>query len=313
VKATLFVVFTLAACATATSDIERQIRAQYDVLEAAFERQDIPAILAMRDPRFETFGPQGQRDDYERMAEYTRQWFVMNKPPIETSFTIESIEILAPDEAAVRVLQRASRMQDRDGVLRRVEHEVRQRETWIRTAEGWKLRKVDEIDLINRKRWIDGEPEAVAVEREIRARYDAIERAYTAQDVDAILANFDPGLQISGFEGEHFDHASFSALLREKWFVMNKPPIEFRVTIESVEMRSAGEVAVRVLQRASRYQQRAGRLAHVVHEVRQRESWIRTSEGWKLRTIDEIDYPNRKVWEDGVPVPLEKQSPPQSP
>lgn len=31
-----------------------------------------------------------------------------------------------------------------------------QRETWIRIARGWRLRMVDEIDLVNRKRWIDG-------------------------------------------------------------------------------------------------------------------------------------------------------------
>ena len=149
----------LASCASSTS-AERAIRAQYDVLERAFEAHDVDGVIAMRDPRFEALGPQGQHDDYAKMAEYTRQWFANNQPPIKTRITIESIEMRSPDEAAVRVLQWASRYQDREGKRTLVEHEVRQRETWIRTPAGWRLRKVDEIDLAHRKRWVDGKLEA---------------------------------------------------------------------------------------------------------------------------------------------------------
>jgi hypothetical protein len=127
---------------------------------SAYVARDIPAILALRDESFETFGPQGQHDDYAHMAEYTSQWFELNKPPIKSRFTIESIEMKSPDEAAVRVLQWASRYQEREGKLRLVEHEVRQRETWIRTPQGWRIRKVDDIDLAHRRRWIDGKLEA---------------------------------------------------------------------------------------------------------------------------------------------------------
>jgi len=146
----------LTCCASTSVSVERELRSRYDTLERAFEAQDISTILSVRDPALEVFGPNGEHDDYAKMAEYTRQWFITNRPPIKTKMTIESIEMKSPNEAAVRVLQRASRYQERDGKLRLVEHEVRQRETWIRTASGWKMRKVDEIDLKNRKRWIDG-------------------------------------------------------------------------------------------------------------------------------------------------------------
>jgi ketosteroid isomerase-like protein len=158
-------ILLLPSCATATQSAEREIRAQYDKLERAFAAQDIPAILSIRDPRLEVFGPNGEYDDYARMAEYTRRWFVMNKPPIETKITMQSVEAISPDEMAVNVLQRASRYQEREGKLRRVEHEVTQRETWVRTPDGWKIRKVDQIDLKNRKRWIDGVLEAPAPQR----------------------------------------------------------------------------------------------------------------------------------------------------
>jgi ketosteroid isomerase-like protein len=150
----LALIILLAACATANPVAE--IQSQYNALAQSFERQDIPAILAMRHPDFEVFGPNGQHDDYARMAEYTRQWFVTNQPPITTSFEILSADVLSANEVAVRVLQKATRYQDRDGKLRHVRHEVVQRETWVRTPAGWRIRKVDEIDLANRKRWIDG-------------------------------------------------------------------------------------------------------------------------------------------------------------
>jgi hypothetical protein len=147
-------------------------------------------------------------------------------------------------------------------------------------------------------------------ERDIRSRYDEIERAYAARDVDTVLASLDRGLEVIGPDGEHEDYARRAELIRQ-WFARNEPPIDFRITIEAMDVRADGEVAVRVLERVSRYQARdGGRPAHVVHEVRQRETWIRTAAGWKRKRIDEIDYENRKVWVDGVAVPLEKQSPP---
>lgn len=153
-------ILSFAACASSrNADIERQIRAQYDVLERAFDARDIDTILSTRDPGLVVNAPDGARQDFAQMAEYTRNWFVLNKPPIDVRITIESIEVRSPNEAAVHVLQRASRYQEREGKLRHVEHEVRQRETWVRTPSGWKMKGVDQIDLAHRKRWIDGQLE----------------------------------------------------------------------------------------------------------------------------------------------------------
>jgi len=158
-KPTLLLAFLFLSCATSAPSAQREIRAQYDRLERAFEASDIPTILSIRDPRLEAIGPNGQHDDYAHMAEYTRQWFVLNKPPIESHFTLESFETMPNGDIAVHTLQRASRYQDREGKRVRVEHEVRQRETWTHTADGWRMIKVDEIDLAHRKRWIDGKLE----------------------------------------------------------------------------------------------------------------------------------------------------------
>lgn len=156
-KRLLIALFLIAACATSRDEqIKRDIRAQYDKLERAFEARDMNAILALRHPDLQTFPPNGPPNNYAEMAEYTRQWLTNNKPPIEVSFELTSFDIKSPDEVAVMTIQRASRYQEREGKLRRVQHEVTQRETWVRTPDGWKMRKVDQIDLAHRKRWIDG-------------------------------------------------------------------------------------------------------------------------------------------------------------
>lgn len=159
-KTLLAVVMLVAACATLTDEerAQREIQAEYDKLAAAFERQDVDGVLSFRTDDFHTIGPDGNPPmDAAQMKEYTRHWLqVQNKPPIDVRFTIESLELLSTDEAAAHVLQWASRYQEREGKLAHVVHEVRQRETWMRTPAGWKIRKVDQIDLANRKRWING-------------------------------------------------------------------------------------------------------------------------------------------------------------
>ncbi len=153
------VLFVIAGCASAPeARLKNEIQAEYDKLAAASNRRDIDAVLSFRLPTFESFGPNGQHNNAAEMAQYTRNWLmVQNKPPIDVRFTVLSLEVRSKDEVAAKVLQRASRYQDREGKLAHVEHEVVQRETWNRTPQGWKLRMVDQIDLANRKRWIDGQ------------------------------------------------------------------------------------------------------------------------------------------------------------
>ena len=114
--------------------------------------------MASRDPNLETVvpGADGEIENYEQTAELMRRWFSENRPPIEVRYVIEAIEVRSPDEVAVRVLQRGSRYREGNDGLRHVQHEVRQRETWIRTASGWKVRRIDDIDLANRKVWVNG-------------------------------------------------------------------------------------------------------------------------------------------------------------
>jgi ketosteroid isomerase-like protein len=148
----------LASCVSPSSSIEREIRAQYDRIERAYAAQDLDAVMASRHADVETVVPmsEGEIEGYDQQLRLMQRWFNENKPPIDVRYSIESIDVRSADEVAVRVLQRGSRYREMDGQRRHVRHEVRQRETWIRTPAGWKVRRIDDIDLLNRRVWIDG-------------------------------------------------------------------------------------------------------------------------------------------------------------
>jgi hypothetical protein len=56
--------------------------------------------------------------------------------------------------AVAEVFQEATRYRELAGKRRRVDTNVSQRETWSKTAEGWKLKSVDNVR--DQKRFVDG-------------------------------------------------------------------------------------------------------------------------------------------------------------
>jgi hypothetical protein len=150
------ILLLLVGCATSAEErTRREIQAQYDRLAEAFSREDLDAVLSFRTPDFRTIGPDGRHLDYAAMADYSRGWFELNHPPIDIRIAIQDIELRGRDEAVVTVLQEGSRRQPVEGTMRTVRHSVTQRETWVRTPAGWRVRMVDQVR--DQKRWVDGE------------------------------------------------------------------------------------------------------------------------------------------------------------
>jgi hypothetical protein len=75
----------------------------------------------------------------------------------ELTFAIDNLEIVS-DEARAIVRQHLDRMALRpDGKVHHVETRATQREIWLRTPAGWKLRQVDSVR--DRRRLVDGKAE----------------------------------------------------------------------------------------------------------------------------------------------------------
>lgn len=134
----------------------RAIRELYGRMARGFAAQDVASIAAIRAADFHAILPSGDTLHAAQMLDVLQHFFVQNKPPIRVWYTLQSVSRVDSGGIAIETLQQGSRYQDLAGRRRKVEHDVRQRETWRREGGEWKFYAVDSIR--NPHRWVDGKP-----------------------------------------------------------------------------------------------------------------------------------------------------------
>ena len=134
--------------------VRREIEAQYAKLAEANEKKDIAGIMALKSDTFYTIGPKAELNDRQSMEEYSRRFLEPLLPPIVIKQTIRDIKVSQHElVAVVTVFQEASRYREMLGKKRKIDTSVVQRETWVKTADGWKLQFVD--DVRDQKTFVD--------------------------------------------------------------------------------------------------------------------------------------------------------------
>jgi len=135
--------------------VRKELEAQYQKLAEAHDRKDLKAIVGLKTADFHSIFPDGRVGDSKVMEEYSRQFLENNLPPFGMKFTIQKLSVSENKLIAVaEVFQELSRYRDLAGKRRKVDTSVVQRETWAKTAEGWKLKSVDNVR--DQKRFVDG-------------------------------------------------------------------------------------------------------------------------------------------------------------
>ena len=125
--------------------VRKAIEDWYDRNMAAFKAKDVAAVMALRTDDFHTITPDGRVNTRADMETRTRVFLDRIDHFISQDNQIGTIE-LDGDLASADITQKTVRMQRfPDGTLHKVESAVVQRETWKRTADGWKLYRVDNI------------------------------------------------------------------------------------------------------------------------------------------------------------------------
>lgn len=128
-----------------TALVRRALAARYRENEAGFMARDPDRVMRLRHPDFHTITPDGNVSTREQMYERTRAFITRIVRFDSLSETITALS-LAGDTAHAIVLQRTARQQRlNDGTLHEVRTSVIQRESWIRTPDGWLLWRVDQI------------------------------------------------------------------------------------------------------------------------------------------------------------------------
>ena len=140
-----------------TSEVQREIEQWYDENTRAFRAEDVDAIMALRTEDFHTVAPDGVVQDRAAMEQRTIGFLNGIERWISLSFDIDSLKI-SGDLAQAVVRQHLVRMALRpDGLVHHVETWATQNETWRRTADGWKLYRVDGVR--DQRRLVDGQPD----------------------------------------------------------------------------------------------------------------------------------------------------------
>jgi ketosteroid isomerase-like protein len=111
----------------------------------AFKAKDVTAIMALRTDDFHTITPDGRVNKRADMETRTRLFLDRIDHFNSQDNQIGTIEVQG-NLASADITQKTVRMQRfPDGILHKVESIAIQRETWKKTAEGWKLYRVDNI------------------------------------------------------------------------------------------------------------------------------------------------------------------------
>lgn len=134
--------------------VRKEIEAWYERNTEGFKQKDVAAIMALRTDDFHTVLPNGTKNTRADMQAYTERFLGMIDHFISLDFQIGTIDVQGKF-ASADVTQKTVRMQRlSDGQLHKVEARAVQKETWKKTAEGWKLYRVDTIRDLGI--WIDG-------------------------------------------------------------------------------------------------------------------------------------------------------------
>jgi ketosteroid isomerase-like protein len=157
IRLALILTITGAVTAIAQDDavVRKELEAQYQKLAEAHYRKDLKAIANLKTPDFHAIFPNGKVGDVRAMENYSRQFIEGNKPPFTIRNTIQKLTVSENRLIAVaEVFQEVSRTRELAGKLRKVDTSVHQRETWVKTDEGWKLKSVDSVR--DQKKFVDG-------------------------------------------------------------------------------------------------------------------------------------------------------------
>jgi hypothetical protein len=124
--------------------VRRELQARYAENEAGFFAKDPDRVMRLRHPDFHTITPDGTINDRAFMAQRTQDFIGRIERFDSLTERIQSVT-LSGDTAHAIVDQRTVRKQRVEGNLHEVRTSVVQRESWIKTPEGWMMWRVDQI------------------------------------------------------------------------------------------------------------------------------------------------------------------------
>jgi hypothetical protein len=153
------------------------------------------------------------------------------------------------------------------------------------------------------------------VRTELEAQYKRLAEAHEKEDLDAIVRLKTADFHAIFPDGKVGDSQMMKQYSKQ-FLESNEPPYDIRVTIQTLTVSEHKLIAVaEVLQEVTRYRELGGQRRKVGTSVLQRETWAKATDGWKLKSVDNVRDQKRFV--DGKRVdpskPYDPDAPPYDP
>jgi hypothetical protein len=137
------------------SETRKAIEGAYERIVEGFKKDDPSVWEGFLTPDFRLKLFSGEEKDRQWVLGYVRNNAKAFKV-LELSMTVKELTIRGSDAIAI-VEQKSSRQfKDEEGKEHKLEVGVIQQETWTKSADGWKLREVQEKEVLYLKK--DGKP-----------------------------------------------------------------------------------------------------------------------------------------------------------
>ena len=134
-----------------------------------------------------------------------------------------------------------------------------------------------------------------AVRTELEIQYRKLAEAHDRKDLKAIANLKTADFHAIGPDGKVGDVQTMQEYTR-RFLEQNQPPFHIRNTIRQLTISDNRLIAVvEVFQEVSRTRDLAGKARKVDTSVIQRETWAKTPEGWKLKSVDNVRDQKRFV------------------
>jgi len=124
---------------------KQELAARYTENEAGFFARDADRVMRLRHPAFHAITPDGRASTREQMYQRTREFINRIERFDSLSETITALTLVGDTAHAVMDQRTVRQQRFPDGALHQVRTSVVQRESWIRTSNGWLLWRVDQI------------------------------------------------------------------------------------------------------------------------------------------------------------------------
>jgi hypothetical protein len=141
---------------TSNQKVRIELESAYATQDEAIKKNDFKAFVETLAPDYSLKLLNGEGFSREQVETFIKNDMTHTKTVAKSVSTIDSLTV-NPGEAVVVVTHEASRiLTDGQNVPHKWENKVVHKETWARTTDGWKLRRVEELKQLYLLR--DGSP-----------------------------------------------------------------------------------------------------------------------------------------------------------